>query len=710
MISLPGHRYVVERWVLLVAVAVNPCCATGQVAYSQRTLKLADVFHLQHATEVQISPDERTIVYARVSADILTDTDQPKLWLVDVKTGRQSVLTSAVASSPRWSADSKHIAYIADDRAGRPQIFVRNVNGLVRSVVSTLAEPPSEISWSPDGRLIAFLMFVPGKPESLGTLLQRPAGATWADPPKVTTSIAYHADGSGDLPPGHTHIFLISSLGGAARQLTSGNYDDLGTPAWTPDGQHLLFSSDRREKQAKFPTDSEIFDVSVSDGYLTQLTKRKGPDQQALVSPDGRLIAYTGFDDHGANYDETRLYLMDRDGSHPRVLSGKLDRDIFQIAWSADGNGVYVLFEDLGVTTVGLLDLTGKMTMIAAGLAGEFSVGSKGAIAYPLGAADHPPDVGISSASGDVRRLTNLNANFLRDKDLGELRPLAVKSSFDGSAIGAWMLLPPGYQNGRQYPTILSIHGGPYGDFNPVWSTSFQLYAAAGYVTIFANARGSIGYGDAFSQQIRHDFPGHDYDDQISVVDAAVALGVADPNRLFVTGGSAGGEMTTWIVGKTSRFRAAVAEKPVINEISQSLATDQYTSAKDLFGKLPWEDFNVFWKHSPLSIVGNVRTPTLIMVGEEDRRTPLTESEQYYDALQLCGIPTALVRVPGASHESLASRPSQLAAEISITLAWFARYDAASRDVAGHATRSQSSKASLQVLNSQAKREPFDRK
>ena len=222
------------------------------------------------------------------------------------------------------------------------------------------------------------------------------------------------------------------------------------------------------------------------------------------------------------------------------------------------------------------------------------------------------------------------------------------------------------------------MHGGPFGYDDPGWTSAYQLYAAAGYAVVFANYRGSTSYGSAFSEPANHNFPGCAYDDLMSVMDAVVQQGIADPNRLFVTGGSAGGELTAWIIGKTNRFRAAVAEKPVINQMSFFLATDQYLAAGAL-SEPPWNQEREFWERSPLSLIGSVSTPTLLITGENDNRTPLTETLQYYDALQLREIPSALMRVPGASHESLRSRPSQLAAETAAKLAWFNHYDPGQR-------------------------------
>ena len=593
---------------------------------------------------------------------------------------------SGAATSPRWSPDGGRIAYVAAEDGGKPQLHVRWLASGVSASIAELPEPPSEIAWSPDGLSLAFTMFVPGDGATLGAPLKKPDGAKWAEPLKIITTINYRADGRGYLRAGYDHLFVVSADGGSPRQLTFGAYDDKGAPSFTADGRFILFSSNHGKDWERDPMNSDVFQADVSDGALTQLTHREGPDEEPAASPDGRLIAYVGFDDHLLGYQDARLYVMDRDGSNPKVVSGALDRTVSDPRWAADGRQIYVDYADRGVTKVARFDLGGRMTSVAEGLAGSemdrpysgggYSLSRTGVVAFPLGTSEHPADVAVASAGGATRRLTELNGGLFEGKTLAAVAPMPVVSSAGGLAIDAWMMTPPGYDPSRRYPTILEIHGGPFASYGPLWSTEDQLYAAAGYVVLYANPRGSTSYGEAFANQIHHNYPSHDYDDLMSVVDTAIAKGVADPNRLFVTGGSGGGLLTAWIVGKTTRFKAAAAQKPVIDWASEVLTVDVYTfMAKYWFGEMPWQDPQAYWARSPLSLVGNVSTPTLVMVGEEDHRTPDSEAEQLYAALQLRSIPTVLVRVPGASHEGLAERPSQLAAENAAILAWFARFD-----------------------------------
>ena len=422
----------------------------------------------------------------------------------------------------------------------------------------------------------------------------------------------------------------------------------------------------------------------MASGALTQLTHRAGPDGGAVVSPDGAHVAYIGFEDRFLGDQNALLSVMDRDGGNDRVLTAKLDRSVRSPLWAADGKAVYVEYDDRGGTRVARVGLDGSIRTVAERLVqsaldrpytgGSFSVARDGAIAFTGGTPYRPADVMIARG-GATKRLTRLNEDALAAKSLAQVHPFAVTSSVDKLPIDAWMVTPPDFDPTRKYPMILEIHGGPFAAYGPSFSTDDQLYAAAGYVVVYANPRGSTSYGEAFANQIHHSYPAHDYDDLMSVVDAAIAQGHVDADRLYVTGGSGGGLLTSWIVGKTNRFRAAAAQKPVIDWSSFVLTADETNFfAKYWFGNFPWEDPQGYWARSPLSLVGNVKTPTLIVVGTNDFRTPVTEAEQFYTALQLRGVPTELVKVPGANHEDLAGRPSQSGAKAAAILAWFARY------------------------------------
>jgi dipeptidyl aminopeptidase/acylaminoacyl peptidase len=645
-----------------------------------------DLFGLQWASDPQVRPDGRTVAYVRGSYDVMTDKERQSIWLIDVQSKTQTPLPSTAISdfSPTWSPDGTRLAYLSVSAAGRAQLFVLWLATGASSRIADLVGTPSALSWSRDGKSIAFMMFVPDKGTEFGSAPAKPEGANWAPPLQVITDITYQADGAGQLKPGFRHTFLVAADGGAPRQLTFGPFNETGPIAWSANGEYIYVAGNRDANWRHEPSKSSVYRVSLADAGITALTSQRGPHRSPMISPDGSKIAFLGYEDRILNFQNAEIYVMDRDGSNPRSLTAGLDRSIDSAQWADDGRSLYAAYVDHGITKVARISLNGKIEPVAEGLSssgldrpfahGEFSAGRNGTIAFTSGTVTSPSDISLIR-DGHMTRLTNLNEELFRGKALGEGMSLSVVSSVDHQPVDAWLVTPPHFDPAKKYPLILEIHGGPFASYGPVFSTDAQLYAAAGYVVLFANERGSTSTGEKFANGIQYDYPGIDYDDLMSAVDAAISKGFIDSDNLFVTGGSAGGLMTAWIVGKTTRFRAAASQKPVINWTSLALTTDIYVTLPNYwFRKLPWEDQDAYWKHSPLSLVGAVKTPTLVVVGDQDLRTPISESEQYYQALLLQGVPTALIKVPGASHGALASRPSQSAAKASAILAWFEKY------------------------------------
>lgn len=670
--------------ILFAATALAAPASAVPATGPSRYFTGSDLFSLEWASDPQISPDGRKIAYVRESNDIMTDKARPSIWLIDIATGQQRPLLAGSGAyfSPRWSPDGTRLAYVAAEGAS-PQLYVRWLESGASARITGLPDSPGDLAWSPDGRWIAYSMLVPDEAPLLGKMPPKPEGAKWADPLQIIDQVTYRFDAAGYLKAGYRQIFRVPADGGAPTQLTFGPTNAGGKVSWTPDGRAILFSANRSPNWQREPLQSEIYKISIDGGAPIALTSREGPDNSPTVSPDGRHIAWVGFDDKHLGYQNLRLYTMNIDGSDKRMLTGSLDRSVSSPAW-AGNNAIYVLVEDHGVNKVERVGLDGSVREIASDLGhgeidrpyagGDFSVSRTGVVAMTSGDPLHPNQVAIASGNG-VRRLTHLSASLLDSKVLAQVRKLPVRSSFDQRPIDAWMVTPPDFDPSKKYPLILEIHGGPYAAYGPQFTTDDQLYAAHGYIVVYSNPRGSTSYGEDFANQIEKAYPGHDYDDLMSVVDAAIATGHVDPNNLFVTGGSGGGVLTAWIVGKTDRFRAAATQKPVIDWASWGLTADIATfSSPYWFAKRPWEDPMGYWQRSPLSLVGNVKTPTIVVVGSEDYRTPDSEAEQFYEALQIRSIPTALVKVPGASHETLTDRPSQSAAKASAILAWFDRY------------------------------------
>lgn len=652
----------------------------------ERRFTGADLFDLAIASDPQISPDGRYIAYVRRTNDIMSDRAVSSIWLIDTRTGEEVPIAgrNGDAFGPRWSPSGDRLAY-ASTEGGSPQLWVHWMDGGEAVRLTGLPTSPSNIAWSPDGNSIAYTMLVKDEGPKLGSAPDnKPEGAEWAEPLEIYQLLTYRADGQGYIEPGFEKIFVVPATGGAPRQLTFGPYHDGGPLSWSPDGRTLYFSGNRNPDWQIDPVESEVYALDVATGNVTALTDRNGPDGNPQVSPDGEQIAYLGFDDALRAYEANDLYVMNRDGSGSRNLTADWDLSPGNIAWDSDGRGIYVQYDEHGETKVARIALDGSVRDVAEGLSGggldrpytggSFSVAEDDTIAFTGGTPTRPAEVQVAQ-DGDARMLTDLNRSLREVKALGQVRKITARSSHDGLEIDGWLTLPPGYVEGQRVPLILEIHGGPFAAYGPHFSTDNQLYAAAGYAVLSANPRGSTSYGEAFANEIDKAYPGNDYFDLMSIVDRAIELGIADPDALFVTGGSGGGVLTTWIVGKTDRFKAAAAQKPVINWTTQALTADGPAFfGRYWIGALPWEDHEAFWKLSPLSLVGNVETPTLVVVGSEDYRTPVSESEQLYTALRLRGVPTALVKVPGASHGSIAARPSQSAAKASAILAWFERY------------------------------------
>ena len=645
-----------------------------------------DVFEIEIAADPQISPDGSQVAYVRQSMDIMTDRARGNIWLVTADGQRHRPLLSGADSysSPTWSPNGDRLAYVSSAEGRGPQIHVRWMDSGQTAMLTNLREGPGGLAWSPDGTQLAFSMFVPAEGTTLASPPKAPEGAEWAAPAKVIDRLYYRADGRGYLETGNTHIFVLSADGGTPRQLTSGDFNHGGSLSWAPDGNTIAFSANRLDDYEYQPTQSEVWTVNVDDGALTQLTDRLGPDRSPSYSPDGSTIVYLGYDDRKMGYHNSSVYLMDADGSNPRALTADFDRSVADVQWAGASNRLYVMYDDSGDRHIGTLSMNGNIESVASDVGGAsigrpytsggFSVADNGSYAYTAGTPYRPADVAAGRRGRGAQKLTALNDDLFSHKDLGQVEELRW-TSVGGLEIEGWIVTPPDFDSNKKYPLILEIHGGPFTAYGPHFSAEVQLFAAAGYVVLYTNPRGSTSYGYDFANEIHHNYPGQDYDDLIAGVDAAIARGYVDEDRLYVTGGSGGGVLTAWIVGKTDRFRAAVSAKPVINWISTVLTTDIGAFMPEYwFASQPWEDPDSYWERSPLSLVGNVTTPTMLLTGEQDHRTPIPESEQYYQALKLRKIDTALVRIPDASH-GIAGRPSQLIAKVDNILAWFAKYE-----------------------------------
>lgn len=683
-------RYLARSSVLLnlsLTVIVSSFALQVQIsqAASLPVFVAEDVFEMEYANDPQVSPDGARVAYVRTSMDIMTDQAKRTIWVVDSNGDNHRPLVSGSGnfSSPRWSPSGDRLAYLSN-RDGKTQLFVQWLDGGETAKVTALPQSPRSIVWSPDGKYIAFTRFVPKASPTLAEMPAKPKGANWAEPATVIDRMTFRRDGGGYLPTGNNQVFVVPADGGTPRQMSNGDYPIGGPVTWMPDSKSIIFSSNRRDDAEYHPRQTDLFSASLVSGELVKVTDRAGSESNPVISSNGRYLAYTSAADTRQGYNRAELRVKDLQSGEDRSLTEDLDRSVSDVQWTSDSKRLWISFDDLGMTRVAEVDLKGRLKqsdIVLGGTAlgrpytsGVFSVGGKGHLAFTLGRDDRPADLALMRPGKAPRLLTDLNNDLMGQREMARVERMTWASSHDGLEVEGWVMKPPGFDSNKTYPMILEIHGGPHSAYGPNYSTEAQLYAAAGYVVFYTNPRGSTSYGEEFANTIDLAYPGYDYDDLMSGVDALLDRGYVDANQLYVTGGSGGGVLTAWIVGKTDRFRAAVVAKPVINWASFVLTADlNYYFATTWFDAPPWEDYESYWKRSPLSLVGNVSTPTMLLTGEADYRTPMSETEQYYQALKHRGVDTLMVRIPGASH-SIYARPSNLIAKVNSILAWFERY------------------------------------
>ncbi len=629
-----------KTYLLFLALWLAGPVAWAQV--DQPPFGRLDVFELEWASDPQISPDGRYVAYRRNGMDIMQDRRVGQLWLIDTEQGTHRKLTSREVSesSPVWSPQGDRLAFVSGTDEGSELYVYWLDNGQVARL-SQLPSSPGGLSWSPDGEQLAFHMKVESQELSLVSPPARPDGADWAPAPRITTRLKHESDGGGYISPGFQQYFVLPAEGGTPRQLTFDAYQHRSTPLWTSDGEKLIFSANRHPEAEYERRNTELYALALADGTITPLTDRDGPDYGVALSPDGEQLAYLGYDDQVQTYQVNRIYLMDVDGGHRRELEMDLDRSPSGLVWAADGEGLYFQYDDQGNSTVGYVSLRGQTEALAPDLGGtsvgrpysggSFSVAQDGTIAYTYGPVEHPADVALVARGSDaVERLTALNKDLLDQRTLGPVEEVRYTSSVDGREIQGWVVTPPDFDPDQTYPLLVENHGGPISNYGDRFSPEMQLFAAAGYVVFYPNPRGSTSYGEEFGNLLYHAYPGDDYQDVMDGVDHLLQRSYLSEDSLFVTGGSAGGIMTAWIIGKNNRFRSAAVVKPVMNWISKTLTADNYYGyAYYRYPGQPYENFEEYWSFSPISLVANVETPTLVMVGMEDLRTPPSEAHPY---------------------------------------------------------------------------------
>jgi dipeptidyl aminopeptidase/acylaminoacyl peptidase len=660
-------------FVVLVIAAAGLLAQPAAAQERSDRLQLKTFLDWEGVSSPRFSPDGAEILYTRRRVDRVNDRWAGALWLMNADGSRQRYLTDG--SSAEWSRDGTRIAYTAEGEPAGSQIFVRWMDAEgATTQITHLTESPSSLAWSPDGEWIAFSMRVPEKAGWSIDMPAAPEGAKWTKTPRIIESVDYRQDRRGFNESGHEHIFVVPATGGTPRQITSGDWDH-GSPEWTPDGRAILFSTLRTEDAEYAVRESEIYRVDVESGLIAQLTSRHGPDYSPKVSPDGRLVAYIGYDWSDDTFRENRLYVMNADGSSPRELAVGLDRSPRDLIWAENGRGVYFTAQREGVQELYYAPTGGgearrvtesNHVLTVNDIRGRMAVGIRTA-------PDQPGDIVVFDLRRPdrIQRLTNVNDDVLRGVQLGEVEELWWES-VDDFRIQGWVIKPPDFDPSRKYPLMLVIHGGPHAMYNVGFNFGWQEHAAHDYLVLYTNPRGSSGYGSAFGNAIKNDYPNKDFHDLMGGVDAVIANGYVDTDNMFVYGCSGGGVLTAWIVSHTDRFRAASANCPVINWLSFVGNTDSPYWYHN-FEKMPWEDPTEHLRRSPLMYVHNVKTPTMLMTGELDLRTPIAQTEEFYQALKMLRVPTAMVRFNEEWHGT-SSKPSNFLRTQLYLRHWFERF------------------------------------
>jgi acylaminoacyl-peptidase len=670
-------------------------------------LQAQDHFAVMLPSDPQISPDARHVACVRSRADVHSDAWLSEICVVDRATGAHHEL--GPGSQPRWSPQGQTLAWVHAE-GGRHAIEGWQPDTGARRTLCTLAQAPSGLAWSPSGAQLAFVMRAPAK-SAAGASPPLPAWEAlrtpqWAPPGVYIDQLVHRAEGlPGELPEGPHHIFVLTLDSGALMQLTEGPHDHggprtwitkmalAGHISWDPDGRHLLMSMPRPAPHsgAHDPLavlSADVYAFGSEDRSVQRLTEFGGPACQATVSPDGQWIAFVGFRNERKSFHTNVVHLMPRAGGPVRALPHPERMEVHQnLLWLPDSSGLLVLLPWEGEGCLARVSLAGEWTPLATDVGGSaatgyvlyqkgFSVAQDGTVAYLRGSTQHTDEVALLLPGGQRGEVLTQESRWMDTRTVAPIETLWLPARPGGLPAQAWLVRPTGVPASAPVPLILWLHGGPYLAWGPHLALLPQIWAARGYAVLMVNPRGSLGYGEAYTDALQHDFPGVDDLQLLDWVDAVVACGGIDGERVHVAGESGGGVMTSWLISHSHRFASAAVIYGVMDWPSMVLSVDR----PDYYGyywlpEPPWAPGMAehYRRRSPMALVDQVRTPTLLLCGECDWRTPVSQSEMYFTALKLCGVEAALVRYPDNNH-SLEWHPSHWLDLVEQLDRWFQRH------------------------------------
>jgi dipeptidyl aminopeptidase/acylaminoacyl peptidase len=634
-----------------------------------------DYFRILDVADPQVSPDGAWVAYTVTTMNIEKDDSSTRVWMAPTAGGDPIPMTAEgkSASRPRWSPDGRFLAFLAAADGGKTQVWTLFRQGGDSQQLTKTLQGVSSYEWSPDGKRMVLVLQDP-RPEELEKKKDGEKKSK-TTPPWVITRRQFKTDYVGYLDSRRTHLFVLDVAAKTTSQITSGDYDD-SSPAWSPDGRLIAFVSNRTaDPDGNYNTDVWVVAADNPDRgeTLIQVTNSLGPDESPAWSPDGELIVHRSATDTDAVvYATFHLAVTPSAGGSSRVLTRDLDRMVFSPGFSPDGRSILFILENSAELSLVRIPVSGgdhEYLIGGESSVGAFSVGSAGRIAALVSRPQLPSEVFLLEGS-ELNRLTHANDKLLEGLWLGEVENVSFPSR-DGTEIEGFVVKPPGFEESFRYPVVLRIHGGPVSQYDHSFSFEAQLFAAAGYVVVLPNPRGSSGYGQDFSKAIWKDWGGIDYEDVMASVDHVIERGYGDPDRLAVGGWSYGGMLTNHVITKTDRFKGAYtgasATLYVVN-----YGHDMYQRWWEAELGLPWENRELWEKLSPYNRVENVVTPTLIVGGEKDWNVPIINSEQLYMALKRLGKTAELVVFPGEFHGI--ATPSYNRYLYNRYLSWFAEH------------------------------------